>query len=245
MEKKLCKCGCYEEVTPGNNYVQYHFWRGKSHTPSSKRKQRIAKLGKTASEETRELMSLSHLGSENQYTLGMVLTDSEETRSRKRTAALEHWDNPEYRTKVVKAQAVGARKKGSVSVTKPEQVLLDIIKDFELPFKLNRGDLVIDRYVPDFIPTNGNRVLIEVYGNYWHNQNRYPGHKDSYREKTYKELDYRLIVFWESELYNLSDLTVAMLIIDFCHNNENTELAVVEKQWASVETLHSIPTPVG
>jgi len=65
------------------------------------------------------------------------------------------------------------------------------------------GTLVIDRYTPDFY--DGDKSLIEFFGEYWHKNPR--GIKTDRRKlKMYKKLGYRCLVIWEKELENFMKL---------------------------------------
>jgi len=59
----------------------------------------------------------------------------------------------------------------------------------------------IERYSPDFINVNGQKKIIELYGNYWHNL---PGYKlrDRRRLETYRKYGYQTLIVWENELTN-------------------------------------------
>lgn len=72
------------------------------------------------------------------------------------------------------------------------------------------GSLVVGGFIPDFANSNGRKVLIEVFGDYWHGLNKDPRHYNSKdipwhqtelgRIMTYNSLGFSCLVIWEHEL---------------------------------------------
>lgn len=56
-------------------------------------------------------------------------------------------------------------------------------------------DFIINGCCPDFTNINGQKKLIEIYGDYWH-----AGQDPENRKSTFRELGYETLIFWESEL---------------------------------------------
>jgi very-short-patch-repair endonuclease len=65
------------------------------------------------------------------------------------------------------------------------------------------GQLFISRYVPDFINANGQKKIIELFGDYWHNLPNYKK-RDIKRLEAYKNYGYDTLVIWENELEDIS-----------------------------------------
>ena len=65
---------------------------------------------------------------------------------------------------------------------------------------------VINGFNPDFINCNGQKKIIELFGDYWHNL---PGavERDKRKLKEYKKYGYKTLVIWEKELKNLMSTT--------------------------------------
>lgn len=52
---------------------------------------------------------------------------------------------------------------------KPEKILCKIIDDYKLNYKYTgNGTFWITNINPDFVNTNGRKIVIELFGNYWH-----------------------------------------------------------------------------
>ena len=78
---------------------------------------------------------------------------------------------------------------------------------FENEYKfVGDGQFFIGRYNPDFININGQKKIIELFGDYWHNL---PGYKERDEKKInlYSEYGYKTLVIWEKEFKNLANVT--------------------------------------
>lgn len=100
--------------------------------------------------------------------------------------------------------------------TKPEYMFEEICNNNNLPFKYTGdGSFWIHNINPDFIECNGKKVVIEIFGDYWHspllNRNLKKHRTLSYRKKILKRYGWKLIVFWESDL-NREDAEKFVLI---------------------------------
>lgn len=106
--------------------------------------------------------------------------------------------NPIFREKLLRAQLKGLRKKP----TKPERDFIEIIEENKLPFKyVGDGEFILGGKNPDFINSNGQKQIIEIFGDYWHKRINIPFHQTV--EGTlehYKKYGYDCLVIWQSEL---------------------------------------------
>lgn len=99
--------------------------------------------------------------------------------------------------------------------TKPEQQLIDIIKQNNLPFVYTGdGKIIIERLCPDFIDNNGQKKIIEVFGRYWHTGNR--NHiSEMQRRKIYSKYGFDMLVIWDDELKNTTEKQIVHKIENF------------------------------
>ncbi|MHA1437862.1 MAG: DUF559 domain-containing protein [Promethearchaeota archaeon] len=109
----------------------------------------------------------------------------------------KRWRNKNYRNKTLKVMF----DKFNITPNKKEIYLtksLNYLFPNEYKF-VGDGQFIIGGFNPDFININGQKKIIELFGDYWHNR---PGAKerDKLRLKTYKKYGYKTLIIWEKEL---------------------------------------------
>ena len=94
--------------------------------------------------------------------------------------------------------------KYNLSPNKPEKVLNKLLKRILLKeYKfVGDGKFWIDGFNPDFININGQKKIIELYGDYWHNRED-SKKRDKKRIKVYKKYGYGTLIIWEHELKDI------------------------------------------
>lgn len=79
-------------------------------------------------------------------------------------------------------------------------------RNFPLEFKLNVKDgVVIGGKVPDFVDVNGKKLLVELFGDYWHGElitGRSKEDEERLRASHFSKWGFKTVVIWESELAN-------------------------------------------
>ena len=86
----------------------------------------------------------------------------------------------------------------SVRPTKPEKVIQALLdKHFPKEWKyVGNGKVWFGKKNPDFMNVNGQKKLIEVYGDYWHK-----GEDPQERINHFKQYGFDTLVIWENECY--------------------------------------------
>ncbi len=104
---------------------------------------------------------------------------------------------------------------------KPETILLTLLNDLYPNEWKYTGDLsfMINGKNPDFVNCNGKKLVIEMWGDYWHK-----GEDPKDRAKVFKPFGYETLVIWERELKNPDK--VISRIRDFVDHTEATMYAV-------------------
>lgn len=119
-------------------------------------------------------------------------------RSRSETLK-RNWRRREYRRKVVRGVLESSFKRP----TGAEAKLIEIIEKNALPFKyVGNGQQVIAGLCPDFVH-NGDRMVIEVFGDYWHSEKNPKltwNRTVEGRKKIFSKAGYRTLIIWEHEL---------------------------------------------
>jgi len=87
---------------------------------------------------------------------------------------------------------------------KPEKCLNKLLNEL-LPKEYKytgNNEIIIGTFNPDFINCNGQKKIIELYGDYWHNL---PNNvkRNKRRIKTYAKYGYKTLIIWEKELKNI------------------------------------------
>jgi len=138
---------------------------GKTHTLESKAKNRASNISTWSNVKLRDRTSKIHK---------------------------ELWENPEYYEKAMRAILKANHKRP----TSYEQKIIDLIKEYNLSFRYTgNGQVIIGHKNPDFVNTNGQKVLIETYGAFWH--------KPSYekeRAKIFADYGYKTIFLNDHDL---------------------------------------------
>ena len=112
-----------------------------------------------------------------------------------------NWKNKKFRDKTVKASL----KAQNITPNKPEKVLIKLLNKIlpnEYKF-VGDGNVILGGFCPDFINCNGQKKIIELFGDYWHTLPK-AKIKDKYRLETYKKYGYKTFVIWQHELKNLN-----------------------------------------
>jgi len=243
---KKCKCGCgleiqikpYHKYYGIPDYISGHnkSMLGQKHSKQSKIKNRNSHIGKKPTLKTRKKMSISHKG-KHKYWLdkeNLKIRGSKNGMYGKKQS-LKHklitqkmlkkcWDNVKVKNEIIKKWM----KACTHSPNKKEQKLLLFLTQI-LPKKykfVGDGQVIIGGFNPDFINVNGQKKIIELYGDYWHaNPNKYSANdilfsekmakeiwnKDKKRLKTYSRYGYNTLVIWEHELIDMTKISKKIL----------------------------------
>ncbi len=150
----------------------------------------------------RENMSKKHIGREpwnkgvpwtEEYRKNVIAAiNKPEVLEVKRKKSTALWKNDEY---IKKIQASFHCKPN-----KPETAILNLLNDLYPNEWKYTGDFsfVINGKSPDFVNCNGKKLIIEMFGDYWHK-----GESAKDREDVFKPFGYETLVIWESELKNI------------------------------------------
>jgi len=157
--------------------------KGIPHTKESNEKNRLAHLGKShpMSKEARMKISESRKGKPRPPHVRKILAEA----NRKRLS------DPEFIEKM--------RTSRKVKPTSIEKKFMSICQEHKLPFRyVGNGEVWIARKNPDFINIDGKKQVIEVLGNYWHNEE-----ETQKRIKHYAKYGFECIPIWENDLKDI------------------------------------------
>ena len=113
------------------------------------------------------------------------------------------WRDPKYRQKVISKTLKKLRERP----TKPEQILIEIIRSRKLPLKyVGNGALIVGGLNPDFIADDGRKKIVEVFGRAFHDPTRsfrkdICWHQQYFgRIAYYAQCGYDCLIIWDDEL---------------------------------------------
>jgi hypothetical protein len=77
------------------------------------------------------------------------------------------------------------------------------------------GDLVLNRYCPDFVRNHGHNQIIEMYGDYWHKDENPQDRID-----LFDSFGYKTLVIWESEFHKMTEKQFIDRVIEFMNTTD-------------------------
>jgi very-short-patch-repair endonuclease len=178
-------------------------------TPETRLKLSIAGKGRKDSPEVRKKKSLARIG------MKFTPEHCANVGKSKKIA----WQDPEWRDMVVKRQRVGKHIHPNHTETRVTDLLQHLYPD-EWKF-VGDGSFIIGGKNPDFVNVNGQKKVIEFFGDYWH-----AGNEQQIRTDIFAEYGFSTLVIWEHELKDID--AVKLRIVEF-HNSHNSSLKVSEE----------------
>ena len=197
---------------------------GKHLTISTKTKMKmsISQKGRVHSEETIRKISETHKGILNPM-YGKHLSKLTKMKMSAKTkgvpkpkgfgkkmskAQTKLWQNSKHKKKQIKAMCNGISK---AKPTKPERKLKNYLNHlFPRDYKfVGDGSIIIGNKKPDFININGQKKIIEMFGDYWHGEKRTKRtkyHEEQRRIRHFAKYGFRTLIIWQKELKNLPKL---------------------------------------
>ena len=107
----------------------------------------------------------------------------------------EIWSNLEFKEKMLKTMFKSRHNRPNKLEKRIDNLLQ---KMFPSEWKyVGDGQFWIAGKNPDFININGKKLIIEIFGNYWHEKE-----DESYRINLFEKFGYNTIVLWESDINN-------------------------------------------
>jgi len=90
---------------------------------------------------------------------------------------------------------------------KKEILLNNLLQELSLPYRyVGNGQFILGGKCPDFLNVNGQKKLIELFGDYWHK-----GENPQVRIDYFKQYGFDTLVIWECELTEPSKLEERLL----------------------------------
>lgn len=108
------------------------------------------------------------------------------------------WADPEWKTAMLKKLRRAFQKKPN----RLEQRLLNIFMANNMPYEyVGDGKVVINGLIPDFINTDGDKKIIELFGEHWHSKQDVKWHQTELgRIMAYNSVGFDCLIIWTKEL---------------------------------------------
>jgi len=178
----------------GKTYEEMH---GVEKADEIKQKVRKARIGTKSSLKTKMLQRIAKLGK----------TNSKESKEKNRKAQKQNWENLEYKEKQIKAIFEGVNRKPNKLEWKLNNLLQQL---FPKEWKYTGdGSFIVGCKNPDFININGQKKIIEVFGDYWHSEEKTGVPNEQHAQErmdSFVEYGYRTLIIWEHEFKNMRKL---------------------------------------
>jgi len=210
--RHLCGCGCSQYANPERTYVMGHNKKGKTglvFTAEHCRNISKSGIGKIITEETKKKMSASHIGikhtaeTKKKHSLRSfaMWQDADyianQREKRKQPLFIFHnrrkmqrlWQTSDFVRKQIQARQVTQNKQEKVL-----EKIINVLYPKEYKF-VGHGEFIIAGKCPDFINVNGQKKIIEMYGDYWHKND-----DPQDRINLFTPYGYDTLVIWEHEL---------------------------------------------
>jgi len=97
-----------------------------------------------------------------------------------------------------------------IKPTIPEKQLSTLFEELSLPYRyVGDGQFILGGKCPDFLNTNGQKKLIELFGNFWHEAG-----SEQKRVNYFREYGFSTLIIWENELKIREALEAKLLSFD-------------------------------
>lgn len=125
----------------------------------------------------------------------------------KRDMMKQLWEDSDFREKTVASILRGMR----VKPNKPEKVLEKLLSRLTPgEYILNvGGEFIVNGKCPDFINVNGQKKIIEHFGDFWHGEEKTGILNEQHEEQRvdcFAEKGYQTLIIWQHELENIEEL---------------------------------------
>jgi G:T-mismatch repair DNA endonuclease (very short patch repair protein) len=179
---------------------------GKKHSEETKRKISEAKKGQKtrlgAKHTPEAIAKMSHVKLGNRNSVGHMMPIESKlklSRERKGNYLVKEWQDIERKERWIKA----IRSAQSIHPNKPETAImqiLDIIDNKHWEF-VGDGKVTLGGRIPDFINVNGQKKIIEMFGDYWHGEKaRCYEETEEGRIAHFAKYGFKTLIVWESEI---------------------------------------------
>ncbi len=174
---------------------------GRHHSQEVRNLIGLAGMGRKPTAETRKRLSEVKKGILNPN-FGKKYTKEEKKNLSQKLKKL--WQNPDFASRQIFLTMKGNR----IKPNKPEEYLINLLnKILSDEYKyVGDGQFILAGKCPDFVNINGQKKIIELYGDYWHKNDNPQDRID-----LFAGYGYQTLIIWEKELRNQKSLKKRIL----------------------------------
>lgn len=126
---------------------------------------------------------------------------NDETKEKLRKASKKNWKDPKCREKTIRAII----KASHVKPNKAELKLNNILQEFlpgQYALNVKAEIMLLGGKIPDFVNVNGEKKIIELYGDYYHRNEKLNSDGDggAQRKNIFAKFGFATLIIWEHEL---------------------------------------------
>jgi very-short-patch-repair endonuclease len=233
FKNPLCACGCGKKVSLRNHRILFNLFaddcqnKGKFNNPTCSEfylfrgysvDETVENVRNIQSKEVRHeqklLLIKQNKGDKNPASLksiqertGKSILDIKLLLSNKSAGKNNGFYGKKHNRETLRKLAIFRSMQARI-VSRPELVVYGILSAMKIDFKYQA---VVDIYTVDFLI---DKLIIEVYGDFWHSEKFKAGlkkQKDEERICVLKTLGYNVLIFWESEIMKRTSQVVDKL----------------------------------
>lgn len=165
--------------------------KNREYDPSQYEAMQEARRGFKATDETKEKIRLATMGN----TSHLGCKQPPEAIEAMRQKRLEYWENTPNRDEHIGKIIAASHKKPNKTEIKLLKVLNSVSNEWDF---VGNGQLMIAGKNPDYADVNGRKLLVELYGDYYHK-----GENPEDRINLFALYGYRTLIIWERELKDI------------------------------------------
>jgi len=202
----LCECGCGQEIIA----KPHHKWYGtprflNGHWIRANNPMKNLEIA----QKNKEIQNRPDVKRKNSES-HLEVMNRPEVVEKAQEMSLSQWQDPGYTRLVFDGR--------NVTPNQAELKLQELLTSLNLPYKfVGDGKLIMGGKCPDFVNINGQKKLIELFGDYWHSE-EITGHSIEKEEQErighFFQLGFNTLIIWESELSCIESLSQRILLFE-------------------------------
>lgn len=206
----FCECGCGQKVTkPGNRYINHHWM--KNPVNAANHSAALSGVPKSIAHKAADSVSTKKRWKDVEYRENHLVAlknlERRKAASKRMLGDKNIMNLPGVRERHLKAVFKGLK----LRPTKPEKLLDKLLQRlFPNQWKyVGDGSFIVGYRNPDFVNVNGQKKIIEMFGDYWHSKKVtgiFNEQHEQERIDRFAKYGYQTLIIWQHELENIDSI---------------------------------------